>query len=275
MKSLHSYRCRAAAACARHARLVLFCGLPGLAPLATAAPIAWELNTNTTIDVVNVATNASGPFGTTPFLSDSLAISPAAKLYSADGSGNLWDVTGPPIPVGPTGRTQIGDLDYASNGLWGYSNASQELFFFDFGSLGVTYSQVIALPPNAVVTGVAYQPSSGDIFLSANNGLNSDALLRVPAFATSATLVGGMTIGDAFSYISDIDFDAAGNLIAMTFFHRYFYTVSPTTAATTFISAGPHRDTTGLALSPVPEPGSWEMLLAGAMLVGWRVRREG
>ena len=90
-----------------------------------AAPAGWVLNTNQTIELVNLATNAAVPAGSLPFASDSLAVSPTGMLYSADGFGNLWDVTGPPIPVGPTGRTQIADLDWAANGLWGYSNASQ------------------------------------------------------------------------------------------------------------------------------------------------------
>lgn len=269
---LHSKKCSVGAA--RRARWALMLGLAGCAPLVAAAPLARVLNFNTTLDVVNVANNAEAPYGTTPFQSDSLAMSPSAALYSADAAGNLWDVTAAPIPVGPTGRTQIGDLDYANNGLWGYSNASQELFFFDFGSASTTYSQVITLPTGSIVTGVAYQPSSSDIFLSANSGLNTDVLYRVPTFATSATLIGSMAIGDAFSYVSDIDFEPSGSLVAMTFYHRWFYTVSPTTGATTFISAGPHRDTTAMALAPVPEPASAGMLLGGLMAIGWRVRRR-
>lgn len=242
-----------------------------LASVASSAPITFVLNTNTTINMVNVATNADVPYGSTTFLSNSLALGPTGTLFSADNAGNLWNVTGAPIPVGPIGKLQIGDLDYANNGLWGYSNASSELFFFDLGLTTVTYSQVISLPSNAVVTGVAHQVSTGDVFLSANNGLNNDLLLRVPPSSTSAIVVGPMAQTDGFSYISDIDFDASGTLYAMTWFHRYFYSVSTTTAATTFISAGPHRDTTGMALDPVPEPASVCVLLAG---LGWLGRRR-
>jgi hypothetical protein len=237
-----------------------------LATLAAPSPIAWVLNTNTTIDVVNVATNADLPYGTAPFQSDSLARSAAGLLYSVDSAGNLWDVTGPPIPVGPTGRTQIGDLDWAApGGLWGYSNASSELFFFDSGSTSVTYAATIAGLGGATVTGVAHQASNGDMYLSANLGLNTDQLFRVPFSSTSANLIGSMVIGDSFSFISDIDFDAGGTLHAMTWFHRYFYTVSTSTGATTFVSAGPHKDTTGMALNPVPEPGTVAVLLAGIL----------
>lgn len=67
-----------------------------------------------------------------------------------------------------------------------------------------------------------------------------------------------MPITDAFSYVADIDFDPAGTLYAMSFYHRDFYSVNVSTATTSFISAGPHRDVYAMALNPsaVPEPGT-------------------
>ena len=259
------------------ARLTLAGLVLGAAPCLQAAPLGWVLNTNQTLDLVNVASNADSPFNTTPFPSDSLAVTPAGALYAADGFGNLWDVTGPPIPVGATLRTQIADLDWAANGLWGYSNASQELFYFDLGSSTVTYAATLTLPgslsPAAIVAGVAHDPGSGDIFLSAWDGLNNDVLLRVPAASTTALLVGSMTNGDGFSYIADIDFDAGGTLYAVTWFHRWFYSVTPTTAATSFISSGPHRDSTALALQPVPVPAAAWLFGGGLAALGAFARR--
>lgn len=250
------------------------------APPLHAAPLAWVLNTNQTLDLVNVPTNADVPLSTLPFQSDSLAASPTGALYSADGFGNLWDVTGAPIPVGPTLRTQIADLDWDANGLWGYSNASKELFYFDLGSSSVTYAATLTLPgslsPTAVVAGVAHDASTGDTYLSAWDGLNNDFLLRVASSSTTALLVGAMAQSDGASYIADIDFDAAGTLYAVTWYHRWFYSVSPTTAATTFVSAGPHRDTTAMALKPVPVPAAaWLFGGALAALPGLRRRRSG
>lgn len=244
----------------------------GLASFGAAAPLAWVLNTNTTLDVVNAATNADIPYGNTPWTSYSLARSSGGQLYSADSLGVIWDVTGPPIPVGPTGYTQIADLDWASNGLWGFDNATSDLFFFDLGLFSVTYSANITLPGSGTITGVAHEASTGDIYLCGNNGLNNDKLLRIANSTTTAVMVGSMANGDAFSYFSDIDFDASGTLYAVSWFHRYFYTVSTTTGATAFVSAGPHRDVTAMALNPVPEPASFAVLGLGILALRRRRR---
>jgi hypothetical protein len=250
--------------------------MAAISPLQ-AAPSGWVLNTNQTVDLVNLATNADAPASSIPFASDSLAVSPTGALYSADAFGILWDVTGPPTPVGPTQRTQIADLDAAGNGLWGYSNGSQELFFFDLGSGSVTYAAALTLPASlpggSVVTGLAHEPGSGDIFLSAVDGLSNSLLLRVPASTTTAVVVGPLIHGDSFSHVSDIDFDAGGTLYAMTWFHRWFYSVAPATAVTSFVSSGPHRDSTALALLPVPEPASALLLGLGIAAVGARARQ--
>jgi hypothetical protein len=71
--------------------------------------------------------------------------------------------------------------------------------------------------------------------------------------------------------VSDIDFDpSTGTLHAMTWFHRWFYSVDPTTAATAFVSAGPHRDATGMALPAIPEPGTLALTLLGLVGIGAR-----
>lgn len=254
-------------------RLLLLLAVASAFVSAQASPASYVLNTNTTIEKVDVPTNTDSPFSTTPFQSDSLAISPSGILYSADPAGVLWNVTGAPQPVGPTGFAQVGDLDYAPNGLWGFSNATQTLFFFDLGSLSVTSTATFSALSSLTVTGVAHQASSGSIFLSARNGLNNDFLYQVPSSLSTVNLIGATSIGDSSSYISDIDFDASGNLLAMTWFHRYYYTVSTTTAATSLISAGPHRDTTGMALEPVPEPAGYVVLVAGIAALARRCRR--
>jgi hypothetical protein len=253
-------------------RHLAFLGLCLLVPAeAVAGPIGVELNFNTTRYRIDAATNAEVPIASNPFQSFSLAMDPSNKLYSADANGVVWNVTGGPIPVGPTLQSQIADLDYGNGGLWGFSNVSRELFFFDLGLGTVTYSQAISGTGALTMTGVAFDQSTGDVYLSGYGALNTDQLFVVNPFAATANPVGAMNNGDAFSYFSDIDFDAAGNLYAMSFYHRYFYTVSTSNAATSFVSAGPHRDTTAMALNPVPEPGAVIVLAAG---LGGLLRRR-
>ena len=237
-----------------------------------AAPITATLNTNMTRYQVNVPTNAEVSLVNNPFTSDSLAQSPAGTLYSADPSGVIWSVTTVPIPIGPTLQLQIADLVYGNGGLWGYSNASQELFFYDLGTSNVTYAQTLSGTSAYTITGVAYQASTGDVYLSGNTGPNSDTLLHVANSSSTAVSVGAMTNGDSLSYFSDIEFDATGTLYAMSWFHRWFYTVSTTSAATTLVSTGPHRDVTAMAFA-VPEPSS-ALGLAWGSLILIRYRRR-
>lgn len=254
--------------------LLSLLGSLALAAPGFAAPFAYEINFNTSLYRVNVANNNEIPLGTMPFISESLALSPTLSLYSADPNGVIWNITGSPVPVGPTGFTQVADLDWANNGLWGFSNPGSSLFFFDLGLNTVTYSAAIAGLGGSTVTGVAHDAATGDIYLSANSGLNTDLLLKIPFATTTALPIGAMAIADAFSYIADIDFDgASGNLYAMSFYHRDFYTVNPTSGATTFVSTGPHRDTTAMALNPVPEPGTMAFLGLGALIWTWRKAR--
>ena len=242
---------------------------------AAAAPMVWALNFNQQINVVDAATNVEAPFLPANVQSDSLAVDTLGLLYIADSAGMIYTVQGS-TPLGNSGYTQIGDLVYASGGLWGFSNANDTVFFFDLGTQSVTYSQAITSGlGNFDVTGIARDPANGDLFVAGNVGYNTDALFELDLNTASATAIGTLSHSDAFSYISDIEFDGTGALIAMTWYHRDFYSVNPSTATTTLLSNGPHRDVTGLAIiTTVPEAGTG---IAGALVgvvAGWQLRRR-
>lgn len=114
--------------------------------------------------------------------------------------------------------------------------------------------------------------STGDIYLSGDTANNQDSLLLLDLNTATASLVGSLAHGDAGSYISDIEFDSVGNLLAMKWYHRDFYQVNPANAATSLISNGPQRDVTGLAIlrAEVPEAGTWAAAAVVALAV-WSV----
>jgi hypothetical protein len=254
-----------------------FLGLSGSAALA--GPNGYTLTTSQVVHLVDLANNSDSVYANTFVPSDSLAAHPSGLLYQADAAGGIYFVPGPPVPMFTVAYTQIADLDYDAGGLWGFSNASQELFYIDLGSATVTYSVPITSGLTGyTITGVTRNPFNGDLFLSGNTGFNQDFLFQVNTNTAAATVVGGLSHGDTASYISDIEFDGTGMLYAVTWFHRWFYSVDPSTAATTFVSSGPHRDVTAMALSNVPEAGTWAggaSACAAALYVFWMRRRNG
>jgi hypothetical protein len=249
-----------------------------LAVTLNAAPDVWSVSANMNIFQVDAATNTETPFIPSPVISDSLAADFSGVLYVTSSTGTIQAVQGG--PAWPTVYSQIADLYFVPGGLWGFSDASDTLFFFDLNTTTVTSSVNITSGLSGyTVTGVTRQASTGDFFLSANTGPNADFLLKLDLSAFSASVVGAMSHTDATSYISDIEFLPDGSLLAMTWFHRHFLTVNPANGATTFLSSGPHRDANGLAVdpNPVPEAGTCAAamgLVGAATVMGWRRRRD-
>ena len=262
----------------------------GSLTLPGAASVFWVLDGLGGIRQVDPNLNLSPgiALGNPAAQGNSLAIDPQGNLYVAEATGGsvppsppgfLFQVTATSvIPVGSIGYTLIGDLDHSGTGLWGFSNASQSLFFFDLGSLSVTYATSLPALVAHTITGVAYQTASGSVFLSGNTGANQDELFRVDLTPTpNLSLVGSIAHTDGASHVSDIDFDAGGGLYGITWFHRHVLSINPTTAATVTLSVGPHQDASGLAIQEVPEvetmlPMAVTALVGVGMLIrGWKL----
>jgi len=253
--------------------------LGGSLALPGSASVFWVLDGLGGIRQVNPSLNANPgvTLGNPAAQGDSLAVDPLGNFYVADATGVsvppappgfLFQITATSVvPVGSMGYTLVGDLDHAGNGLWGFSNATQDLFFFDLGTLTVTYATTLPSLATHTITGVAYQTSTGDVFLSGNTGPNLDELFRVDLTPTpSVSLVGTIAHTDLASHVSDIDFDANGALYGITWFHRHFLAINPVSAATVTLSVGPHQDATGLAIQEVPEGKTVGPLAVTALL---------
>lgn len=243
------------------------CGVGvAIAGSAFCTPIPYVVSMGGSIIEVDVPPNTETAYGATTFATESLGLSATGRLYSVNAAGFMYDVTNPvPILKGVVAAGMVGDLDADAFGLWAYDNAADVLFYYDEGTSVVTYYAPVSGLTGADIHGVAYDPSTGSVFLS---DVNNVLYRIVTPFVPVAVPIGTMAHLDS-GHISDIDFDpVTGDLYAMTWANRHFYKVNKLSALTSFVS-GPGTgtlDSTGMAMPVVPEPATLVALGGGLIL---------
>lgn len=241
--------------------------------IVRAAPVPHCTTLSGVLLTCDVPPNNDTLVGPSGVATDSLAADVNGKLYSADATGNIFQVTGSGATfVGPTGLGLIGDLDGDANGLWGYSNSQSILFYYDLGLNNVTIQTPMPQLIGQTINGVALS-GAGSIFLSTKIGNVLHEVMN--PLAPVSTMIGAMATADG--EFGDIDFDpATGILYGVTYANRWWYTIATSNAAT--VNVSPYNmgllDITGMAMPvAVPEPATF-VGLGLALLASLRARKR-
>ncbi|WP_165074765.1 PEP-CTERM sorting domain-containing protein [Paludisphaera rhizosphaerae] len=256
----------------------------GLATTAVQAdPILWICDNNGDIGRVDVATgNVLNVYSAGVTLTD-IAFDSAGNLYGISftnfysintsgpniGHANLVGSLNPPGP-GDGGNGGMNSLVFSSTGVaYAMSNATNDLYTINTSTGAAT----------ALSGGVGAYRSSGD--LAFHNGslyltTTSNDLIRVNMGPVSATLVGALGVSNAFGLANgdnNVLYGVAGTNI---------YTVNTLTGAATFLRSYANAQGLGsangaafyLEATPVPEPSSVVMMLAGGLGLAAVARRR-
>lgn len=251
-----------------------------IAGTAGAVPFFEAANMMGPLWRVDLATNAGLSSGNATFATDSLAGTTPGVFYAADALGSVHQVgAGPAVLVGNTGFVQIAELDAdpTLQGLWGFSNAGDVLFYFDLTVRAVTVQHQISglVSP---ISGLAVGPGSTFYLSDFQNQLLSVAAPPGSPPVLPATTIGTMLTTDG--RIGDIDFEpGTGRLIAATWSDREVLEVSTLTAATQQLHPQVTNpldgglDINAITFTVVPEPAGALALAAGLGLWARRRRR--
>jgi len=206
---------------------------------------------------------------------EGVAMNGAGTIYAVGGTVNeLWDVTTPPGSlIGATGA--MSGIDAGMDSFGGSLYAASA----NFGS-----TELYSVDPN---TGLASSIGVGQYFgdnLAIDNAGNAfaadwiftDSLYTVDLATGAGTLVGTLNVGDP-SQQAGSDFGVDGNLY-MFLGNGDWYTVDTGTGAATLggtiqlVTGGPLTACEGLAMNPVPEPGTF--VVVAAAIAGLALRRR-
>lgn len=263
-----------------------------VAPTAFADPIgysAWDIYSgNDRLVRVNLATGVAQTIGTNIGFSDidGLAFSASGQLYGVDDSTNklvaIDTTTGAGMAIGSgfgSGFNDMG-LAFVGNSLYMASTNGSgvgQLYAVDTGTGGATLI-------GSFGDGLKVR-SLGAHGNALYGWSNIDTLVTINTTTAAYTTVGPFGFPNLTEGQDGMDIDpASGTVWAISEFENRTYTLSKTTGAATVFATSltcdgaPCYDSgrfNGLAIAPVPEPGSYAMMLAGLGLLGLIARRRG
>lgn len=236
---------------------------------ASASTTLWLSDDRGNIGTVHTGTGAVHKVGNAGVVMTDIAISPGGDLYGVSGTSQLFHInpfTAHSTFVGNLGQS-VNSLTFSTSGVL-YA-AGQALFTINVGT-GLAHLVGSAGDPYNSSGDLSFY--QGQLFLSSapTAAGEGDHLFRLDAASGAGTDLGATSVAGLYGLAADdtVLYGLAGNQV---------YTVNPLTHATQFLVAM-HGDglgpVWGAAVSPVPEPETWALLLGGLFAVTAHARRR-
>ncbi len=135
------------------------------------------------------------------------------------------------------------------------------------GYAGVAYSNSVPLSTGPASTALYYINSTTDTLAVATTAFNTPTITTVGSLGVDVLRANGFEIAPDGTAYAALNLDNGSSLVTG------IYTINLGTGAATLL--GQYNGTlSGLTIAPVPEPGTYGMLLLGLGVVGFKLRRR-
>ena len=218
------------------------------------------------------------------------------QLYAVSSGGNLYRLA---VSGGSYVASDLGALSTAPNGSsfgLDFNPTVDRLRFTSDANQNLRINQTVS-PPGTIVDGAITLNGGSDIDLVGsaytNNlaGATTTTLYGLDAFTdalvrstdanagtyTNTSLEGALfgPLGVTFSASDLVGFDISGPSGGAYFsLNDGFYNVNLTSGAATRVGTLGIGGLVGISVAPVPEPGTWAMMLIGFGAIGFAMRRQ-